>query len=134
MPDIRNAVYRGTTGTFTIDGDKHYGVTSCALVPTSTDEAVVDISGDVQGSVDVPTWRLQIEFHQDHKTAGALSRESIARHGEVVPITYQPQNGGDTLAIDVIMKAATVGGNTGRRSSTLDLPCEGQPDITPATP
>ena len=132
MPEIKNAAYFGTNGTITVDGDQHFGVTSCALVPTTQKSQVEDISGDVQSFVGTPMWRLQITAHQDHKTAGALVRESIAWHGQEKPITYVPDDGGDSIAIDVVWEAAQIGGGTGLRSFTLDLGCIGQPVITPA--
>jgi len=131
MADIRNAAYFGTTGTFTVDGDSHFGVTSCALIPTAPSESVVDIGGDVQSFVGENVWELQITFHQDHKTAGALSRQSIAWHGMTKPITYVPQDGGDSIAVNVRFKAAQIGGDTGRRSASLNLGVIGQPVITP---
>lgn len=132
MPDVKNAAYVGNTGTITVDGDRHFGVTSCALVPNSTDEQVPDISGDVQSFVSEPLWRLQLEFHQDHKTSGALVRESIGWHGQLKEVTYVPQAGGDSITVEVTWKAANIGGGTGRHSSTLDLPVSGELDITPA--
>lgn len=132
MPDVRNAAYFGTTGTITIDGDNHFGVTSCALVPTASSESVIDITGDVQSFVGDNVWELQITFHQDHKTSGALSRQSIAWHGQEKTVAYTPQDGGDTLTATVRWKAAQVGGDTGRRSASLNLGVNGQPTITPA--
>lgn len=134
MATIKNAAYFGTSGEIVIDGDEHFGVTSCALVPNATDESVQDISGDVQGFVADAIWRLQLTFHQDHVTSGALSRQSIAWHGLPKTVEYTPQNGGDKLTVEVVWKAATVGGDTGRRSATLDLPVNGQPVVAAPTP
>lgn len=132
MADVTNAGYYGKAGTLTIGADTHYGVTSAALVPTTNTEVIEDISGEVQAFVGTPMWRLQIEFNQDHATSGALSRTSISGAGTTVAVTYEPDADGDSFAIDAIMLPATVGGGTGRRVATLDLPCVGQPVITPA--
>lgn len=127
MPTIKNAAYFGTTGTLVVAGDTHYGVTSCALVPTAASESVMDISGDVQGFVGDNMWELQITFHQDHKTTGSLSRRSIEWHGQKKSVTYTPQAGGDTITAEVTFKAAQVGGDTSRHSATLALPVNGKP-------
>lgn len=131
---VKNAAYYGTTGTVTVDGDEHFGVTSCALVPTTTKEQVPDISGDVQALTSVPMWQLQLTAHQDHVTAGALVRESVGWHGTEKDVVYVPQNGGDSIAVTVVWEAAQLGGDTGRRSFTLNLGVVGQPAITPPAP
>lgn len=134
MSTVKNAAYYGTKGTLTVAGDQHFGVTSCALVPTTQKSQVEDISGDVQAFVGTPMWKLQITFHQDHKTSGALVRQSVAWHGETKDVVYVPDDGGDSIAVDVVWEAATIGGGTGLRQSTLDLGVTGQPVITPPAP
>ncbi|MFN3948013.1 hypothetical protein [Microbacterium sp.] len=131
MPSVRNAAYYGTTGSLLVDGTEHFGVTSCALVPTATAESVMDISGDVQANVSANMWELQITFHQDWKTTGSLSKRSIEWHGMEKPIVYTPQDGGDSIAATVRFRAAQVGGDTGRHSATLALGVNGQPTFTP---
>ncbi|MDJ1115387.1 hypothetical protein [Microbacterium dauci] len=130
MATIRNAAYFGTTGTLTVDDDEHYGVTSCALIPTAPSESVIDISGDIQSFVGDNAWELQIAFHQDWKTAGSLSKRAIEWHGQTKDIVYTPQDGGDAIAATVRFKAAQVGGDTGRHSATLNLGVIGQPTFT----
>lgn len=130
MPDIRNAAYYGTTGSLVVEGDEHFGVTSCALIPTSPSESVVDISGDVQAFVGDNTWELQLTFHQDWKTTGSLSKRAIEWHGQTKDVEYTPQDGGDSIAVTVRFRAAQVGGDTGRHSATLALGVIGQPEFT----
>jgi hypothetical protein len=130
MPTVKNAAYYGTTGTLVVGGDTHFGVTSCALVPTAPSESVTDISGDVQGFVGQNAWELQLTFHQDHKTSGSLSRRAIEWHGQTKSVTYTPQADGDAITAEVTFKAAQVGGDTGRHSATLALPVNGQPSFT----
>jgi hypothetical protein len=132
MPEVKNAAYIGGPGTITVDGDQHFGVTSCMLVNTAPDEQVVDISGQVQAAVGVPVYRLQLEANQDNKTTGALTRQSMAWHGQSKVVTFVPQTGGDSLEVTVIFKAATRGGpSQARHTTSLDLPVDGAPTITP---
>jgi hypothetical protein len=131
MAIVKNLAYYGNTGTILIDGDTHVGVTSFVLTPTTPEEQVADIGGDVQAMTGVPTWRAAVEFHQDHTTADSLSKVSATLAGTVVPIVYTPQSGGAGRSVNVRMKHAAIGGGTARHVGNLDLAVIGQPVATP---
>lgn len=131
MPNVTNKAYFGTTGVLIIDGDTHFGVTSFTLTPTTPEEQVADISGDVQSFSGVPTWRAGIVFHQDHITTDSLSRQSPVWAGTVVPFTYTPQNGGEGRSGNIRWLDVLFGGDTARHSVTTDQPVVGQPAIVP---
>jgi hypothetical protein len=132
MPDVKNAAYIGGNGSITVDGDEHFGVTSCMLVPSTPVEQTVDIGGRVQAAVGVPTYLLNIEAHQDNKTTGALARQSMIWHGQLKTVVYVPQDGGDTLEVDVIWMSASRGGpSQARHTISLSLPVDGAPTVTP---
>lgn len=131
MPNVTNKAYYGQAGEVVINGDTHFGVTAISLVPTTPEEVVPDVSGDVQVLTGVPTWRLGITVHQDHITDGSLSRKSPEWAGEVIPVEYTPQAAGEGRTVNVRWKDIDFGGDTGRRSATLDLGVIGQPVIVP---
>lgn len=129
MANVTNKAYTGTTGTLIIDGDTHFGVTSFTLTPTTPEEQVIDISGDVQSLAGVPTWRAEIVFHQDHITTDSLSRQSPTLAGTVVPFTYIPQDGGEGRSGNMRWLDVPFGGDTSRHSVTADFPVIGQPSV-----
>lgn len=129
MPNVTNKAYIGQSGTIVIDGDTHYGVTSFTLTPTTPEEQIPDISGDVQSIVGKPTWRANIVFHQDHITDGSLSRKSPTLAGNVVPFEYTPQDGGEGRSGNLRWLDVPFGGDTARHSVTVDFPVIGQPAI-----
>lgn len=131
MPNVTNEAYFGTTGTLVIDGDTHFGVTAFTLTPTTPEEQVLDISGDVQSLSGVPTWRAGFVFHDDNVTTGSLSRKSPTLAGTVVPFSYTPQDGGEGRSGNIKWLDVPFGGDTGRRSVTADMPVIGQPAIVP---
>lgn len=131
MPNVTNKAYFGTTGELIIDGDTHFGVTSFTLTPTTPEEQVTDIAGDVQSFSGVATWRAGIVFHQDHITTDSLSRQSPVWAGTVVPFTYTPQDGGEGRSGNIRWLDVPFGGDTARHSVTADLPVVGQPAIVP---
>lgn len=129
MPNVTNKAYVGQAGTLILDGDTHFGVTAFSLVPTTPREQVVDISGDVQVFVGVPTWIANITFHQDHITTGSISRKSPTWAGEIIPFTYTPQNGGEGRSGNLRWEDVTFGGDTARHSVTQAVAVVGQPSI-----
>lgn len=131
MANITNKAYLGKTGTLTLDGDTHFGVTRFELVPTTAEEQIPDISGDVQSIVGVVTWRANIEFHQDHITTDSISRQSPVWAGTVVPFTYEPQDGGEGRSGNLRWKDVPFGGATDRHGVQTDVPVVGQPTIVP---
>lgn len=131
MPNVTNQAYFGTTGTLIIDGDTHFGVNSFTLTPTTPEEQITDISGDVQSLAGVPTWRAGIVFNQDHITSDSLSRQSPALAGTVVPFTYTPQDGGEGRSGNMKWLDVPFGGPTTRHEVTADMPVIGQPAVVP---
>jgi len=131
MANVTNKAYYGQSGTLVIDGDTHFGVTSFTLTPTTPEEQIVDISGDIQSFVGTPVWRAQIAFHQDHITTDSLSRQSPALAGTVVPFTYTPQDGGEGRSGNMRWLDVPFGGDTTRHAVTADFPVVGQPSIVP---
>lgn len=131
MANVTNQAYTGTAGTLVIDGDTHFGVTSFALTPTTAEELVMDITGDVQSIAGKPTWRAGITFHQDHISDGSLSRKSPELAGTVVPFTYTPQDGGEGRSGNMRWLDVPFGGDTARHQVQADFPVVGQPSVVP---
>lgn len=134
MSNVTNKAYLGKAGTLILDGDTQFGVTAFSLVPTTPREVVPDISGDVQVLTGTPSWVAQIEFHQDHKTDGSLSRKSADMAGNVIPFTYTPDAGGEGRSGNIRWEDVTFGGGTGRHSVSTGFGVVGQPDIVEAAP
>lgn len=129
MPNKTNQAYFGTTGTLILNGDTHFGVNSFVLTPTTPEEQVTDISGDVQTLTGTPAWRAGINFNQDHKTDGSLSRSSAEWAGTVIPFTYTPQDGGEGRSGNLKWKDVVFGGDTGRHTVDQDVALIGQPVV-----
>lgn len=131
MPPVRNLAYYGQAGVVTIDGDEHFGVNAITLTPTSPEESITDVSGDVQILTGVPVWRCAMDFNQDHITDGSLSRKSPELAGTVVACSYTPQDGGEGRSFNVRWKDIVFGGSNGRQTATPDFGVIGQPVVIP---
>lgn len=131
MPNVTNKAYYGQSGTLVIDGDNHFGVNGFTLTPTTPEEQITDITGDVQVLTGVPTWRAAADFNQDHITDGSLSRKSPELAGTVVECTYTPQDGGEGRTVNVRWKDVMFGGANGRQNATIDVAVIGQPTVVP---
>lgn len=129
MPNVTNTAYYGKTGVLVIDGDTHFGVNAFTLTPTTPEEQITDISGDVQVLTGESTWRCAIDWNQDHVTADSLSRVSPILAGTIVAITYTPQTGGEGRTVNVRWKDAPFGGTNARHTAALDLGVIGQPVV-----
>lgn len=129
MPNVTNKAYFGTTGTLIIDGDTQFGVNSFTLTPTTPEEQITDISGDVQSLSGKPSWRAGIDFNQDHVTDDSLSRKSATMAGTVVPFVYTPQDGGEGRSGNMRWLDVPFGGNNARHSVSQDMPVVGQPAV-----
>lgn len=127
MANITNQAYVGNAGELTLDTDTHFGVTSFTLTPTTFEEQVPDIAGDIQSIVGATTWVADIEFNQDHVTDGSISNISDERAGEVIPFSYTPKDGGRGKSGNLRMKPSVFGGGTGRHTATLSLNVVGTP-------
>ena len=129
MANITNKAYYGQSGTLTLDGDTHFGVTAFTLTPTTPTEQVVDISGDVQAFAGAPTWVAAITAHQDHITADSISRQSPVWAGNVIPFTYTPEDGGEGRSGNLRWVDVPFGGDTARHQLQLQMNVVGQPTI-----
>lgn len=132
MSNVTNKAYIGKAGTLILDGDTQFGVTAFSLVPTTPREVIPDIGGDVQVISGTPSWVANIEFHQDHKTDGSLSRKSADMAGTVIPFTYTPDAGGEGRTGNIRWEDVTFGGGTGRHSVSTGFGVVGQPQIVDA--
>lgn len=134
MPNVTNKAYLGQAGTIILNGDTHYGVTSFGLTPTTPEEQIVDISGDVQSLTGAPTWVADIAFHQDHITDGSLSRQSPEWAGTIVTFEYTPQDGGEGRSGNIRWKNVPFGGDTTRHGVQQGFNVIGQPTVIAPTP
>lgn len=82
------------------------------------------------------TWVAALTFAQDWATAGSLANYLFANEGESVTMTFVPAVDDDdspTITATVTIVPGSIGGAGGAVStSTVSLPVDGKPTITPA--
>lgn len=122
--------------TLTVDGDTYEkAISSAAFTPSVTTATFKGLSIDaVFTEAGAATWMVDLTYVQDWDTADSLSAYLFANQGSEVTLSFKPRSGsGGTWAATVIIVPGSVGGAVDSyATSTVSLPCQGQPVYTPA--
>lgn len=82
----------------------------------------------VKQDVDSAAWTLKLKGLQDHTAAQGLARYMFDNDGTTVAAVLEPQAGGISWAVQVVLKATQIGGDQGDWAEIeIELPCEGAP-------
>lgn len=115
-------------------------VTECSLVPSvengESADRVETLGGQViEGSTSESyTWALNLGLIQDFLDAQGLVEYLRANAGTEVDFSWEPNSaatGGPTYTGTVKLRPTTIGGGIRvRLTSSVELPCVGEPDVT----
>jgi hypothetical protein len=111
-------------------------VSDAQLVPAATVQTWQGLTPPSQYSdVGPATWTVQLTLAQDYNEALSLATFLFDHEGEVIPMTYEPQDGGASFAAPVIITPGTIGGPVNSYAeATVTLGVQGKPVKTPAIP
>lgn len=120
----------------TVDGDTYEkAVSSVAFTPsvsTATFKGLDPAATFTEaGSA---SWTVDLEYAQDWDSADSLSAYLFSNSGSSVTLSFKPKSAtGGTWSATVVIVPGSVGGAVDSfGTSTVSLPCSGQPTYTPA--
>lgn len=82
---------------------------------------------------DAPDWTAEVQHVQDWETPTSLSNYLLAHAGETVEMVFEPDAGGPSVIVEVVLAPPSIGGAVGAfATSTVSMGVNGQPELVPA--
>jgi hypothetical protein len=108
-------------------------VSDAQLVPAATVQTWQGLVPASQYSdVGPATWTVNLTFAQDYNEALSLATFLFDNEGSIVPMTFEPQEGGAAFTADVVITPGLIGGAVNAYAeATVTLGVQGKPTRTP---
>lgn len=108
-------------------------VSAATFIPSATEVVWKGASeGAVFTDMTRASWKLQLDYAQDWETADALSRYLHEHEGEIVPVEFQPVDGGAAFTAMVIITPGPAGGTVdATMTGSVTLGVQGKPNLPP---
>jgi hypothetical protein len=125
-----------STATVTIDSVDYADlISNVVFTPTTPSVEFKGVSGKVATSTGATTWAVTFDYAQSFDTAGSLALKLFNDSGDKVTAVFKPQ--GSASAASVTATVTLLSGSFGgaidaAATSSVTLPVDGKPTITPA--